>query len=178
MADLVSPPLEYALLGFQMQGPLHGYDLHRRVRAELGRMWRVGISHTYASLKRLEQTGLLESSYQAHGNRPPRKVYRITPAGRARFLEWVSQPVPSMRDMRVEFPAKLYFMRCLALPGVRDLLAAQEDVCRLQLERLQQAAARTVVHDIDRLVFEFRCGQIQAALAWLQTCREQWAVSL
>lgn len=175
MADLVSPALEYALLGFQMQGPMHGYDLHRRVRDELGRMWRVGISHTYASLKRLEQAGLLVPSYQTHGNRPPRKVYHITPAGRARFLEWVSRPVPSMRDMRVEFPAKLYFMRCLALPGLDALLAAQEEICRARLERLQQGAARAAVHDVDQLVFEFRCGQIQAALDWLQVCRERWA---
>ena len=29
-------PLEKVLLGFLMQGPLHGYDLHRRVETELG----------------------------------------------------------------------------------------------------------------------------------------------
>jgi len=175
VSDRPQLPFEYALLGFQMQGPIHGYELHRRARDELGSLWYMGISNIYGSLKRLEQAGLVESALAVQENRPPRKVYHITTAGRQAFLEWVRRPVPSMRDMRLEFPAKLYFLHSLELAGAEDLLAAQEAICRERIERLKQSAARRGCHDFDRLVFDFRRGQIEAILGWLQACRAAWA---
>ena len=38
-------PLRKALLGFLMQGPMHGYDLHQRVERELGT-----VSYTHLTL--------------------------------------------------------------------------------------------------------------------------------
>ncbi|RLC54770.1 MAG: PadR family transcriptional regulator [Chloroflexota bacterium] len=166
-------PLEQALLGFLMRGPMHGYDLHRRIEDELGVVWYMGISNIYAALKRLEQSGQVESSLNPQESRPPRKVYHITPAGRQGFLEWVQRPVPTMRDMRVEFLAKLYFFRTLGLEGVEGLIAAQEAICRERIEGLERSAARCDPHDFNRLVFDFRRRQIAAILDWLQVCREE-----
>jgi len=166
-------PLEQALLGFLMQRPMHGYDLHRRVEEELGVIWYMGISNIYGALKRLEQTGHVESTFGPQTSRPPRKVYRITSAGERSFLDWVRRPIPTMRDMRVEFPAKLYFFRTLGLEGIGELIAAQETVCRERVERLERSAARCAPHDFNRLVYDFRRRQIEAILDWLQFCREE-----
>ena len=40
-------PMEQALLGFLLEGPKHGYDLHQRVEEELGQIWYMGISNVY-----------------------------------------------------------------------------------------------------------------------------------
>ncbi|HHS97973.1 MAG TPA: PadR family transcriptional regulator [Chloroflexi bacterium] len=167
-------PLEKVLLGFLMQGPLHGYDLHRRVETELGYVWRMGMGYIYNTLKELEQAGQVESVVLPQENRPPRKVYRITPEGRRSFLDWVRQPVDAVRDMRVEFPAKLYFFHLLDLDGVSRLLTAQEAACRRRLEQIEEAAGRYGPHDFSRLVFDFRRRQIEAILEWLADCRETW----
>lgn len=166
-------PLEQALLGFLMQGPMHGYDLHRRVEDELGQIWYMGISNVYGALKRLEQADQVESTLNPQASRPPRKVYRITSAGEQSFLDWVRRPVPNMRDMRVEFPAKLYFFRALGLEGIDGLIAAQEIICRERVERLEQHTAQCAPHDFNRLVYDFRRRQIEAILDWLQVCREE-----
>jgi DNA-binding PadR family transcriptional regulator len=165
--------LEQALLGLLMQGPMHGYDLHRRVEDDLGLVWYMGISNVYGALKRLEQGGQVESTVSPQEGRPPRKVYRITPAGEQSFLDWVRRPVPTMRDMRVEFPAKLYFFRALGLEGIGELIAAQEAVCREQVEQMERSAAQCDPHDFNRLVYDFRRRQIEAILDWLQVCREE-----
>jgi DNA-binding PadR family transcriptional regulator len=165
--------LEQALLGLLMQGPMHGYDLHRRVEDDLGLVWYMGISNVYGALKRLEQGGQVESTVSPQEGRPPRKVYRITPAGEQSFLDWVRRPVPTMRDMRVEFPAKLYFFRVLGLEGIGELIAAQEAVCRERVEQLERSAAQCDPHDFNRLVYDFRRRQIEAILDWLQVCREE-----
>src|SRR5690349_23848304 len=54
-AGNISP--EFALLGFLIAGPSHGYDLHQRFVTELGQVWHLSQSQAYAILKRLEQRG-------------------------------------------------------------------------------------------------------------------------
>lgn len=165
-------PLEQVLLGFLMQGPMHGYDLHQRVQEQLGEVWYMGLSNIYSALSRLEESGQVTCSLSPQESRPARKVHQITPAGKASFLEWMRCPVDSMRNMRVEFPAKLYFFRDLGLEGVEDLIARQEAICRERIERLKRTAERSASRDFDRLVYDFRRRQIEAILDWLGVCRE------
>ena len=164
-------PQECALLGFLIQDAMHGYDLHQRVEEELGRVWYMGMSNLYATLKRLEDAGHVEVTLAPQENYPARKVYHVTPEGRERFMEWVRKPIPSMRDLRVEFLAKLYFFHILELEGGAELITAQEAVCRERLARLERSVEAVPPDDFDHLVFDFRRRQIRAILDWLVACR-------
>jgi DNA-binding PadR family transcriptional regulator len=175
MANRQRLPLEQALLGFLTQEPMHGYDLHRRARDELGLIWHMGISNVYGALKQLEQANLVESTLSSQDNRPARKVYRITRAGRKSFRDWAKQPIPSIRHLRVEFLAKLYFLHTLGLKGTEELIAAQEAICQERLEQIKQDTAGCEPQDFDRLVFDFRRRQIKAILGWLKTCQKKFA---
>jgi DNA-binding PadR family transcriptional regulator len=152
---------------------MHGYDLHQRVEDELGRVWYIGMSNLYAALKRLEEAGYVEVSLAPQESYPARKVHHITPSGRERFMEWVRDPIPSIRDMRVEFPAKLYFYRLLGLEGRDALITAQEAVCRERLERVEKSAKAVPPGDFSQLVFDFRRRQIVAILEWLAAYRSE-----
>jgi DNA-binding PadR family transcriptional regulator len=160
-------PLEQALLGFLMQDSAHGYALHQRAEEELGRIWYIGISNVYGTLKDLEETGQVRSSRDEEGY-PPRKVYRITAKGRENFLAWVREPVPAVRDMRVELLAKLYFFHTLGLEGREDFLDAQEAWCRERLEYLEQDTVQRPHDQFERMVSDFRRHRIQATLDWLR----------
>jgi DNA-binding PadR family transcriptional regulator len=172
MHDQRRLPLEQPLLGFLMQGPLHGYDLHRRAEEELGQVWYMGISHVYGALQQLERAGLVECASGSQRSRRIRRVYRITASGRKHFRDWVQQPVPAMRRVRVEFLAKLYFFRALRLEGAAGLIAAQEAICQERMARLEQQAAQCAPGDFARLVLDFRRRQVEAILEWLAACRE------
>lgn len=173
MSNQSSFPLDQALLGFLMQGPAHGYALHERAEAELGRIWYMGMSNVYGTLKQLEEAGDVESRVDDESY-PPRKVYVIAPSGRERFAAWVREPVPAMRDMRVEFLAKLYFFHTLALDGLRSLLDAQRRVCCERLTELVQDGEGSEPV-FDRVVRDFRRRRIQAALDWLSFVeQERW----
>ena len=164
-------PIEQALLGFLIQEPMHGYDLHQRAKAELGEIWYMGISNIYGALKQLEQSAWVESTLVPQESHPSRKVYQVTPGGERNFLDWLCRPILTMRRMRVEFPTKLYFFRTLGLEGADDLISAQEACCQEQVERLRQKAAQCNPDDLLRLVFDFRRYQIEAIIAWLHDCR-------
>jgi len=159
------------LLGLLMLGPRHGYQLYQEFGRELGRVWQIGLSQLYAQLKQLEEAGLVEVQVEPQPNRPARKVYHLTAEGREVFLDWVGQPTPYLRHMRVDLLARLYFFRYLSLPGLAELVAQQEAVCQAQIERFDRLAAETD-DDFRRLVLEFRRGQLEAATRWLDQCLE------
>jgi PadR family transcriptional regulator AphA len=160
-----------ALLGLLMAGPQHGYELYQEFNRELGRVWQIGLSQLYGQLRQLEEDGLVASRIEPQPGRPTRKVVHLTPRGREAFLEWVQQPTLQLRNMRLEFLARLYFFCRLSLPGLDDLVAEQKAVCRSQIERFQQLATGTD-DDFRRLVLEFRQGQLEAAYRWLDRCLE------
>src|ERR1041384_591593 len=104
----VSP--EFALLGFLIAGPSHGYDLHQRFTAELGHIWHVSQSQAYAILKRLENRGDISAQIIEQKKLPARQMLRITEAGRRRFFEWLESGIGSTaRSIRLEFLTRLYF---------------------------------------------------------------------
>jgi DNA-binding PadR family transcriptional regulator len=172
MAHDTGLSIQSALLGFLMMEPHHGYDLHREFSRELGQVWRVGRSKLYAQLKQLESEGLVRVELERQPNRPDRKVYHITPAGRRKFLAWVHEPTPYLRYLRVEFLARLYFFRRLPLPGLERLVEAQKAICDEQIERWREEAAASDDEFLE-LVLDFRRGQLEAVIEWLDRCLER-----
>jgi PadR family transcriptional regulator AphA len=163
-----SLPLDKVALGFLMSGPAHGYDLHSRIARELGPVWRIGMGHLYNALRDLERAGQVQSTLLPQADRPPRKIYAMTPAGQEAFLDWVRRPVPAVRDIRTEFLAKLYFLRALGLEGWTELVEAQRALLSARLAQLEAQYARTDPAAFHRLVLDLRRRQARAALEWLE----------
>jgi len=165
--ETISP--QPVLLGLLMSRPRHGYELYQEFEAELGRVWQLGMSQLYGQLHQLEEAGLVMAHTEQHEARPPRKVYHLTPEGQAVFETWLRQPTPYVRHLRVEFMARLFFYRYLSLPGVEELVAAQKEVCQAQMSRFARLSVAEE-DDFRRLVLEFRLGQLQAVVQWLDLC--------
>ncbi len=77
-------PAELAILEIVSEGETHGYGIEAVIKDREMRKWTaIGFSSIYAILQRLEKAGLVEGRSQVTGRLPIRKVYRITPGGRA-----------------------------------------------------------------------------------------------
>jgi PadR family transcriptional regulator AphA len=163
-------PQEYVILGILMKQDRHGYEIHTLLSSKLGRAWYAGISQVYALLKRLEAAEKVDSSVEQQDNRPAKHVYSVTQKGRKTFLQWVHTPVDRMRDLRLEFLAKLFFIRELNLSGSDELIKRQMDVFQQQLQGITQQDKKCQ-EEFERLVLRFRIGQIEAVLAWLRECK-------
>ncbi len=154
-----------------MLGPRHPYEFHQEFERELGQVWHIGQSHLYAYLKQLAESGLATVKTEAQPNRPSRNVYHITKAGQESFLTWLHQPTQHVRYIRLEFLARLYFFRRLSLPGLEQLVADQKALLQAMVESLNRA-----ISEADdkywRLVLEFRHGEIEAIIRWLDRCLE------
>jgi DNA-binding PadR family transcriptional regulator len=168
-----SVSIELGLLGFLRRQPRHGYAIHQELAdpAGLGPVWQIKLSQLYALLEKLEEAGYLTSSTSPQENRPPRKLFHLTPEGEDAFLSWLRKPVRHGRSLRLEFLVKLYFARLEGADVAARLLAAQREQGREWLAMEQRiAGAETVGKRYSRLVHQFRIGQIEAMLAWLDYC--------
>jgi PadR family transcriptional regulator AphA len=162
-------PQEYVILGILMKQERHGYEIHTLLSSGLGHTWYAGISQVYALLKRLEAAEKVVSAVEQQDNRPAKHVYSITQKGRETFLQWVHSPLERMRDLRLEFLAKLFFIKELNLTGSDELIRKQMDIFQTQLRDIKREDESR--HEgFERLVLRFRIGQIEAVLAWLQDC--------
>jgi len=160
-------PAEYLILGVLSTGQQHGYDLYQYLERNLDRIWTLGRSQTYALLSRMEQAGLVTHKRQAQEKRPDRKNFTLTPAGRKIFNHWVKAPVEHIRDLRLEFLAKIHFLERGDRKWVEKLIEGQQEVCRDKLSRMEERK-RSAPSGMERLTYDFRLSQALAALDWLQ----------
>lgn len=58
---MMRPVLELAILGLLKERPMHGYDLRKRLRDELGPFSNLSFGSLYPALARLERTGAVET---------------------------------------------------------------------------------------------------------------------
>ncbi|NTV65356.1 MAG: PadR family transcriptional regulator [Oscillochloris sp.] len=168
--------IEHGLLGFVRRQPLHGYEIYQRLCAseDLGLHWGWKQSQLYAELTRLEQEGYLQSSIEAQGSRPPRKVFELTTSGQAAFAEWIASPVLKGRDFQLEFPLKLYFAQQESREVARQLVASQQAECRSWLQSMERESLPSDAGmGYPEIVQQFRMSQIETIMAWLETCAAQ-----
>jgi PadR family transcriptional regulator AphA len=161
-------PTDYAVLGFLLDGPAHGYDLQQRLHDGLGPVWRVAWSQLYSVLHSLEERRWIRALTNEASCGPPRHTYTMTARGRRAFFEWAAAPVARLRDLRIEFLAKLYFLRQHRPEELEPLLERQADA-------LQQAIAELGAAEGDpwlaSIAVAFRQRQTKSALAWMGDVR-------
>ncbi len=172
MSPMVRRPLgiELSLLGFLKQGPQHGYQIHLQVSDPngLGPIWRLKQSQLYALLAKLEKDGYIWGELEAQvAARPPRRIYKLTSSGQTTYQDWLQSPVNVPRLMRQEFFAKLYFARQEGQEGARALVDSQRIVCQEWLKTMK--AQKIKQGSFKALIQEYRIGQIEATLCWLDT---------
>ncbi len=85
--------LEHAILGFLAYTPFSGYDLKRMFDTSVQHFWPADQSQIYRTLARLAEQGWAEMQVVEQDDRPDRKVYHITEAGRSELRHWLTTPL-------------------------------------------------------------------------------------
>lgn len=165
------PGMEIALLGFLIDGPQHGYQLHQMILDPdgLGLIWHLKQSQLYALLNRLEGDGYIVSTLQNQDPHPPRRVVELTNPGRKVFMDWVSSPVTLPRLIRQEFLAKLYFVQREDKDMVRQLIEKQRIVCTTWINGFKTHQRASATKSYQWKLYQYRLGQIEALQRWLDS---------
>lgn len=101
--------LKYVLLGALNYQAATGYQLKQFVDNSARHFWHAETSQIYRTLNSLEEGGLLVSEIQEQEDRPDRRLYQITPTGRANLLAWLSRPMTELQPTKDSLLVRLFF---------------------------------------------------------------------
>jgi DNA-binding PadR family transcriptional regulator len=185
-AEAIGMPIKEASQGFQLRvvqevllallakDSSHGYQLRARLQLALGPLAEaLNQGQVYVTLNRLEKAGVVTSQRVGQIDRPDRKVYELTAAGRARVMEWLedtSWPKPAP----AEFHLKLVAAAAAGLADPVRLVDAQRHELLAGLAAVQRAALAEPNESVAGLLLEGVVLRLQADLRWLEACARYW----
>jgi PadR family transcriptional regulator, regulatory protein AphA len=118
--------LEHAILGFLNYGPWTGYELKRVFDQSIRHFWPADQSQIYKTLLKLSRKGLASVKVVHEDDRPSRKIYSITDAGRDELMGWVGRP-PEPEVFREPFLIQVFFAGLLSDEDAISVLEAKHE---------------------------------------------------
>lgn len=161
---------ELAILSLLVERPRHGYEIEKTIESRGMREWtEIGFSSIYYLLLKLQKAGLIRCTKEAKKTAArQRKVYAITPAGRAACAEFaigmLEQPVPTFP------PILLGLVNLPLLPAQKVQRALHQRRLLLhqriaEIERKQESQAP--LPSYVNAIFTYSLTLLQAELGWL-----------
>jgi DNA-binding PadR family transcriptional regulator len=174
--------LEHAILGFLQYRPFSGYDLKKVFDTSVQHFWPADQSQIYRTLARMADQGWVEVEVVRGEDRPDRKVYRITEAGREELRCWLATPLP-LEPHRSADLIKVFFSGQLSDEEVLAIFEDEAARTREVLERFgavpELARQYVEAYGDDRehffwfLTLEAGQRNAEAHLAWLESVIER-----
>ncbi|MBP1995873.1 PadR family transcriptional regulator [Paenibacillus eucommiae] len=129
--------LSYGLLSLLNKSPRSGYELMQQIQL----FWPARHSQIYPLLAKLQEAGSVEFIIVPQSDKPDKKVYSITQAGKNLLREWISQPTadPINRD---ELMIKIFCISLTNLNQAELLLSQRECYYRNKLLFLNEKIER------------------------------------
>ena len=174
--------LEHAILGFLNYHPSTGYDLKKIFDTSVQHFWPADQSQIYRTLTRLTEQGYAEMERVPQEDRPDRKVYHITEAGRAELLSWLSGP-PSLSAPRSAALIQVFFTGQLSdeeilakfesFAAVMRAVLSQYDRVPDQIAPFQEEIPSRREHFFWLLTLENGIRGMRASLEWAESVIER-----
>jgi len=166
MASSVS--IRHFILGLLNRQPMSGYDIKRFLKSLSWLVDSPSFGSLYPALHALLESGLVTMEVVPRQDKPPRKIYSITEAGRQVLQECMGQPVASDASLKA-FVMRLVLASNLSHAGLTAHLQqrrTQVAAHQLALERTAKMTDESM--DLgERLAFDYGLAVATAELAWL-----------
>jgi PadR family transcriptional regulator AphA len=136
--------LKYVLLGFLNYSPQTGYELKQAMNQSTAFFWHAKQSQVYITLKALAAEGLVLSHVEPQEDRPDRRVYDITEAGREDLRDWLARPQTEIDPRKETLLLKLFFSAQLSKETILTHLRLQHHLHSQQLNLYQNELATDI----------------------------------
>jgi DNA-binding PadR family transcriptional regulator len=157
---------ELLLLGLLRSQEMHGYQLHEAIDSHLGMGIQLTKPTAYRLLNNMAEDGWVIYREEQEGNRPPRRVYAITPQGEVAFRQLLRQNLANYQPAEFTCQIGLAFLDELSAEEALPLLYRR----RAGMEELLESTRAHCEHPGSlQLMLEHQVHQLAAELDWLDT---------
>jgi len=165
-------------LGVLSKGPASGYEIRKEFEeGPFGHFQDVGFGSIYPALKRLVDGGHAEIAEQGLDDRPDKKMYRITSAGRQALFDQVSKR-PAADKFRSDFLFVLMFAELMEPRHLDDVIAGRIAHHHRQLDDMQKSDGHEGQSPGHKFVHEFGKAYHEMAAEFLESKRHELIGSL
>ncbi len=168
--------LAHAILGLLQQEERTGYDLKTSCFDQsIAHLWPADQAQIYRTLDKLVEQGWVTCTIEIQHDRPNRKIYSVTEAGKAELIRWLQspQPLPTVREPLL---VQLFFAAQLSNEAIIQLLeqqlaARREKLAECENIELPQLGDRSASREqiMQRLGLELVSRREQTYIDWLKT---------
>jgi DNA-binding PadR family transcriptional regulator len=154
------------LLGILRAQSQHGYQINEFIERNLSRVTDMKKPTAYAILDRLSRDGYVQMRTEQEGNRPPRKVYSITPKGEQAFEDLLRTTLAHAD--RFSAPGDIGLMFLAHLPPAEAIVLLEQRLADLAGQRASYERAPRHEYDLGaRLAIERILLHMETERLWL-----------
>jgi DNA-binding PadR family transcriptional regulator len=166
--------VQEVLLALLAREASYAYQLRAGLALALGPLAdALNEGQVYVTLTRLEKAGLVCSARVEQNDRPDRKVYELTDAGRGRVMDWL-EDVSWPKAAPAEFHLKLVAAAAAGLADPVGIVDLQRRELLVGLREAERAALAQPDGSVAALLLEGVVLRLQADLRWLEACARYW----
>jgi DNA-binding PadR family transcriptional regulator len=152
------------LLGLLRRQEMHGYQLHEFIDQNLALCTDLKKPTAYYLLDKMASDGWLITETEQEGNRPPRRIYRLTHEGEEAYQRLLRENLAHYDPVNFPGDMGLAFLDSLDANEALTLLTQQKQELETRLQEIQDVP----VHQGSlQLVFSHQKRHLQAELDWL-----------
>lgn len=155
---------ELLLLGFLRRENMHGYRLNEFIERDMAACSDLKKPTAYFLLDKMAKLGWISMRETREGNRPPRRVYRVTAKGEAEYQAMLRENLAAFIETKFPGDIGLAFADDLGASDVLPLLAER---------RAALAAKQTAINAVPehagslQLIVDHQKFHLEAELRWL-----------
>ena len=162
--------IELAVLGLLHEGPMHGYELRKRLNLMLGWGRVLSYGSLYPTLKKMLKGNLIEELAPAMTptSRRPKIVYQVTEAGTREFERLMSEVGPTAWEDD-NFDIRFAFFSSTDMEIRLRVLEGRRTRLQERLDRIQRELAMTE-QEVDRYAGELQrhgVESVEREVNWL-----------
>jgi DNA-binding PadR family transcriptional regulator len=162
---------ELLLLGFLRREQAHGYRLNEFIEREMAACTDIKKPTAYFLLNKMAKQGWITMRETREGNRPPRRVYRLTARGEAQYQELLRENLGSFIPSKFPGDVGLAYADDLDPQEVLSLLAKRRIALGDRLEETRQVPAHA---GSLQLLIDHEIRHLEAELDWLDEVMAQF----
>ena len=155
---------ELLLLGFLRREQAHGYRLNEFIEREMTACTDIKKPTAYFLLDKMAKQGWITTRETREGNRPPRRVYRLTAKGEAQYQKLLRENLGSFIPAKFPGDVGLAYADDLDPQEVLPLLAERRTALVAQLEEARQVPQHA---GSLQLLVDHQLLHLEAELDWL-----------
>ena len=178
--------LSFGILGFLNYKPMSGYDLVKAFESSLEFFWHAQNSHIYLELKKLEKKGYICGETIIQSERPTKKIFSITDAGREAFINWLAEGnEEDVTHFKSTFLIKVFFSGNVPPVQSVNMLKNFKADCEAYLKKMDSVPKSIEYYGANKedyqtiywqFTADFGYSFIRTCIEWAERCIEKLEV--